>query len=94
MGSPAEPMWKVRRLLAMSPAEVGLRIVRGITGRGAPARPSLRVRCSPRSRFWSVLSTRRTPARGSNVSWPTVAAVCSPAHVTSRRCRRRSVYWA
>ena len=33
MGNPAEPTWKVRRLLAMSPAEVGLRIVRGIAHR-------------------------------------------------------------
>ncbi len=33
MGNPAEPAWKVRRLLAMSPAEVGLRVVRGIVNR-------------------------------------------------------------
>ena len=33
MGNPAEPMWKVRRLLAMSPAEVGLRVARGIVHR-------------------------------------------------------------
>jgi len=38
MGSPAEPMWKVRRLLAMSPAEVGLRIVRGIAHRARRSR--------------------------------------------------------
>ena len=38
MGNPAEPMWKVRRLLAMSPAEVGLRVVRGIVHRAQRSR--------------------------------------------------------
>ena len=38
MGNPAEPMWKVRRLLAMSPAEVGLRVVRGIAHRAQRSR--------------------------------------------------------
>lgn len=33
MGNPGEPMWKVRRLLAMSPVEVGLRVMRGIAHR-------------------------------------------------------------
>ena len=35
MGSPATLAWKVRRLLAMSPAEVGLRIARGVSHRMA-----------------------------------------------------------
>ena len=38
MGNPAEPMWRVRRLLAMSPAEVGLRVVRGIVHRAQRSR--------------------------------------------------------
>jgi hypothetical protein len=41
VASTSHPIWKVRRLLAMSPAEVGLRLVRGVADRrrrpGAPA---------------------------------------------------------